>query len=110
MLDECLLLNREAHKTVEQGSARSNINDLGEPSKPENSENSSNLTDIAVDPCTSQTTIVQIEGTTHENYNYETHFGGNDDRKKKGASIIQVRALSDLPSILEIDEDCEDEV
>ena len=112
-------MNRLLHKAVEQPLGRSNINDLGGQSKPDNSEASSNCNDEVLDECTSQTTIVQMERNTHETVNYinDTQFGGNvlnekqenKKKKKKRNTIIQVIASSELPIIIEVDEDREEE-
>ena len=60
-----------------------------------------------------------MERNTHETVNYinDTQFGGNVlnekqdivKKKKKRNTIIQVIALSELPVIIEVDEDREEE-
>ena len=119
MLEAGVLMNRLIHKTVEQPLGISNMNDLGGQSKPNNSEASSNCNDEVLDEFTSQTTIVHMERNTHETVNYinDTQFGGNVlnekqdivKKKKKRNTIIQVIALSELPIIIEVDEDREEE-
>ena len=119
MLEAGVLMNSLLHKTVEQPLGRSNMNDLGGHSKPNNSEASSNWNDKVFDECTSQTQIVQKEQNTHETVNYmnDTQFGGNvlnekqenKKKKKKRNTIIQVIASSELPIIIEVDEDREEE-